>query len=329
MYDPSMRVLTVLELLQARGRLSGEELAARLEVSVRSVQRYIARLQDLGIPVESIRGPGGFYQLKRGFRMAPLMFSSEETFAVLLGLDALQVLGLKDITPAAEGAGAKLERILPPALQQDMNRLRGVLELVPSTWAVASQLSVLLQLAAATAASQCVAATYQNKHGEQRERVLEPLGLLQYQGRWFLGAFCHLRQARRLFRVDRFLRVETFDQHFAPPGFFDMHAFVLQHIRQDDALYEVELLLHMSREQLGQRLSIYGFRVKEVVDAEGQEMLRLSAEVSSLRQLGLELLALNAPFEVYRPTKLREALLTIAEGARLAAYPAELPASEA
>jgi predicted DNA-binding transcriptional regulator YafY len=61
MYDPIMRVLTVLEILQARERVSGTELAERLEVSARTVQRYIARLQDLCVPVESVRGVGGFY----------------------------------------------------------------------------------------------------------------------------------------------------------------------------------------------------------------------------------------------------------------------------
>ena len=50
MYDPIMRVLTVLEILQAREHVSGAELAKRLEVNPRTVQRYIARLQDLCIP---------------------------------------------------------------------------------------------------------------------------------------------------------------------------------------------------------------------------------------------------------------------------------------
>ena len=57
MYDPIMRVLTVLEILQSRDRVSGAELAERLEVNVRTVQRYIARLQDMRIPVESMRSP--------------------------------------------------------------------------------------------------------------------------------------------------------------------------------------------------------------------------------------------------------------------------------
>lgn len=56
MYDPIMRVLTVLEILQAREQVSGTELAERLEVSPRTVQRYIARLQDLCVPVEAVRG---------------------------------------------------------------------------------------------------------------------------------------------------------------------------------------------------------------------------------------------------------------------------------
>ena len=85
MYDPIMRVLTVLEILQAREHVSGAELARRLEVNLRTVQRYVARLQDLCIPVEAMRGVGGHYRLKPGFRLPPLMFTDEEAFALDAG----------------------------------------------------------------------------------------------------------------------------------------------------------------------------------------------------------------------------------------------------
>ena len=62
MYDPIMRVLTVLEILQARDHVTGTELAERLEVDLRTVQRYIVRLKDLSIPIESTRGVGGSYR---------------------------------------------------------------------------------------------------------------------------------------------------------------------------------------------------------------------------------------------------------------------------
>ena len=101
MYDPSMRVLTVLELLQAKEEVSGAELARRLEVSPRTVQRYVARLQDLGIPVEGRRGVGGAYRLRPGFRLPPLMFTGEEALSLSLGLLALHHLGLRELLPAA------------------------------------------------------------------------------------------------------------------------------------------------------------------------------------------------------------------------------------
>ena len=69
MYHPTTRVLAVLELLQARGRLSGPELAERLEVDLRTVRRYVTMLQDLGIPVEAERGRHGGYRLRPGDRI--------------------------------------------------------------------------------------------------------------------------------------------------------------------------------------------------------------------------------------------------------------------
>ena len=69
MHRPTARVLTVLELLQARKRISGVELARRLEVDGRTVRRYVAALQDLGIPVEGERGRYGAYALWRGYKM--------------------------------------------------------------------------------------------------------------------------------------------------------------------------------------------------------------------------------------------------------------------
>ena len=104
MYDPIMRVLTVLELLQARDHVTGAELAERLEVDLRTVQRYIVRLKDLKIPVESSRGVGGAYRLRPGYRLPPLLLTNEEAFALSLGLHSLRQVGLSAFAPATEGA---------------------------------------------------------------------------------------------------------------------------------------------------------------------------------------------------------------------------------
>ena len=72
MYHPTTRVLAVLALLQAHGRMSGSELAQRLEVNIRTLRRYIIMLQDLGIPIEAERGRNGAYVLSAGFKLPQL-----------------------------------------------------------------------------------------------------------------------------------------------------------------------------------------------------------------------------------------------------------------
>ena len=113
MYDPIMRVLMVFEILQARDHVTGAELAERLEVDLRTVQRYMVRLKDLSIPIDSSRGVGGAYRLRAGFRLPPLLLTNEEAFALSLGLRALRQIGLAAFAPATEGALAKLDASCP------------------------------------------------------------------------------------------------------------------------------------------------------------------------------------------------------------------------
>src|SRR5262245_25315554 len=124
MYQPTTRLLTVLELLQARPYLSGAELARRLEVDGRTVRRYVMMLQDMGIPVEATHGRHGGYRLRPGFKLPPLMFTEEEALAVTLGLLGARQMGLAATAPATEGALAKIERVLPLAVGERISGLQ-------------------------------------------------------------------------------------------------------------------------------------------------------------------------------------------------------------
>src|SRR5437762_12074400 len=122
-YQPTTRLLTVLELLQARPQLSGAELARRLEVDGRTVRRYVMMLQDVGIPVEATHGRTGGYRLRPGFKLPPLLFTEEEALAVTLGLLAARRLGLTAAAPATEGALAKIQRVLPVGVAERLHAL--------------------------------------------------------------------------------------------------------------------------------------------------------------------------------------------------------------
>ena len=127
MSHPTIRVLAMLELLQARRQLSGAELAAGLGVDQRTVRRYALRLADLGILVTAERGRYGGYRLLPGHRLPPRMLTDDEAAAVVIGLLAAERLG----QPVAgiSTALAKIQRVLPAMLSERVAALRQTLDL--------------------------------------------------------------------------------------------------------------------------------------------------------------------------------------------------------
>src|SRR6059058_1027139 len=114
MPTPASRLLELLELLQTQPRTTGREIADTLAIDPRTVRRYVAALQELGIHVEGERGVGGGYRLRPGYRLPPLMLGEDEAVAVVLGLIAAGRQGLT----SADGALAKIQRVLPEALRR-------------------------------------------------------------------------------------------------------------------------------------------------------------------------------------------------------------------
>lgn len=246
MYNPSTRLLTILELLQARERVSGPELAARLEVSPRSVRRYITMLQDMGIPVEGERGRYGRYRLRPGYKLPPLMFSDDEAVALTVGLLLLRRSGgLVDVV-TTEGAFAKLDRVLPGAVRGRVMALQDTLVLEPHPAGlhagpvpVVEQLAVLSQ---GVKERRRVGLTY-DKGGRVTERTLDPYAVVQRGPLWHVVGYCHLRRDVRIFRVDRIVKLALQDETFWPPEPFDASDYIGRAFATIPALYTAEVLL--------------------------------------------------------------------------------------
>ena len=228
MYDPIMRVLTVLEVLQARDHVTGAELAERLEVDLRTVQRYIVRLKDLKIPVESSRGVGGAYRLRPGYRLPPLLLTNEEAFALSLGLHSLRQVGLSAFAPATEGALKKLERVLPEALRESI-RTVDVVAIEPGPWVVATPVEHLIRAASAIRTGRRIRFDYQAHDGNATRRHIEPYAVVHTDGRWYLIGYCLSRRALRTFRLDRVGNLESGAGSFRRPANFDAQQHARQH----------------------------------------------------------------------------------------------------
>jgi predicted DNA-binding transcriptional regulator YafY len=308
MYHPTTRVLTVLELLQSHHRLTGPELASRLEVNARTARRYITMLQDMGIPIEAERGRYGAYRLRAGFKLPPMMFSEDEALAVVLGLLAARRLGLAVAAPAAEGALAKIERVLPANLRERLQAVQAslVLDLARSESAPSSD--VVVTMSQAAQAGRRVSMRYRPDRGEETERGFDPYGIVFRQGRWYTVGYCHLRETLRMFRLDRVIELRVEEMPFSRPADFDAAAYVVHALATMPNTWEVEVLLHTTLEEARCHISPIFGTLEEL-----PEGVLLRAHGDHLGWMARELVASGLPLTVRQPPALREELRALAE----------------
>ncbi|TCV92912.1 HTH domain-containing protein [Luteibacter rhizovicinus] len=192
--------------------MPARQLAATLEVSLRTVYRDVADLQLSGVPIEGEAGVG--YVLRKGSDIPPLMFSADELEALVTGTRFVRAFAGERLAREAQSALIKIEAVLPPDLRERSAQSR----IYAPIWrdAFQTRVAVLLdQLHAAIVARSVLCLDYRDGEGRTSVREVEPLCLSFWGGAWTLGSWCRMRQGFRNFRPDRIdaCRVsgETFD----------------------------------------------------------------------------------------------------------------------
>ncbi|MGB6828140.1 MAG: YafY family protein [Terracidiphilus sp.] len=314
MYDPIMRVLTVLEVLQARDFVSGAELAERLEVDLRTVQRYIVRLKDLSIPVESSRGVGGAYRLKPGFRLPPLLLTNEEAFALSLGLHSLRQVGLSGFAPATEAAIAKLRRVLPEALRESIGTVDDVVAIEPGPWVVTTSVESLIRAASAIRIGRRIRFDYRSHDGTATRRQIEPYAVMHTDGRWYLIGYCLTRKALRTFRLDRTSNLAMSAGTFKRPADFDARRHMQQSMPFVQSVYQVDAWIDMPIEEAQQNFATWRVALEE---EDGGTRVRCGRD--RLEMFAAMLLSMGRRIVVHSPEELRETFKELARQATRAA----------
>lgn len=302
MAQPTTRILTVLELLQANHRLSGEDLARRLDVDVRTIRRDVTRLVDLGIPVLAERGRYGGYRLMPGYKLPPLMLTDSEAVAVLLGLQAGKQIGLTTTAPAVESALAKLHRVLPAALAE---RALGVQESLGFTSTAREptgvETGVLLTLGEAARRRRRVRLRYRGWKGEETERELDAYGLVFHSGRWYVAGHDHRSGSVRTFRVDRVAAAALGTVEFARPEAFDAVRHVVESLASVPYTWEVEVVFDARLAEVRRRIPASSATLEETPDG-----VRLVGRAEKLDGMARLLAGMDWPFRVVRPEELRD-----------------------
>jgi predicted DNA-binding transcriptional regulator YafY len=310
---PTSRLLALLELLQEQPLITGREIGRRLEIGPRTVRRYIASLDALGIPVEGQRGVGGGYRIRPGYRLPPLMLTNDEAVVVSLGLLAAGRLGLDSEQDAAEGARTKLHRVLPTTLRRQVEALETSLGFTaPPLAGVPAQTEAMLELADAIARHRRVRLDYLSHEGVRSQRRVSPFGLVVHKGRWYLAAHDHDRGELRTFRVDRVDRLGLIDGALQdPPADFDAVAYVSSSLARVPWTWEVDVLLELPPDVVRRRIS------STLAELEAAGLgTRLQMRASSLDWVAALLAGLDCDFTIRRPDELRDRVLALARRLR-------------
>lgn len=257
----------MLGLLQSRIDWSGAELAAQLGVTDRTVRKDIARLRELGYPVDALRGPGGRYRLGAGAKLPPLLLDEDEAVAVAVGLRA--ATGMAGFEETGGRALTKLEQVLPDKLRRRLAALREATSAGPvntdsNVEDPVVDPALLNELAAAIRDHQGLRCDYR---GERRE--IEPYHLVGWQRRWYLVGRDPVTGTWAPYRVD-WLRLHIpGGRRFAPipfPG--DLTAFVVREVARTGWAFHVRIRVHAPAEQVLARINPAVGTVEAVSDTE-------------------------------------------------------------
>ncbi|MFD8002565.1 helix-turn-helix transcriptional regulator [Streptomyces mirabilis] len=310
----SSRLVSILLLLQTRGRMTAADLAEELDVSVRTVYRDVEALSAAGVPLYGDAGHAGGYRLLDGYRTRLTGLTEGEAEALFLaGVPGPAAeLGLGPVLAAAQ---LKVRAALPRELRTHADRISGRFHLdAPGWYADADDTPYLPAVADAVWNARVVHVLYRRwREPTDVRRRLEPYGLVLKAGRWYVVA----GPGPRTFRVDQILELTSTEEEFSCPETFDLAAYWTVYQQEfHDRLHRAEAVIRIAP---GTVLTVPAARAAEVggrVDQDG--WTRAIVPIESIDQAHDAFLGLGAAIEVLEPAELRERIArTVAALARL------------
>jgi predicted DNA-binding transcriptional regulator YafY len=213
------RLLSALLLLQAHGRLSGRQLAERLEVSARTVHRDMEALSASGVPIFALRGAQGGWQLDENWRTQVPGLDEVELRALLMAQP--RVIGDSRLAAAAERALGKLMAAMPGGMREQAASIRQRLYVDTAAWRGSSEnLEMLPVVQEAVSRDRKLRLQYRKQGGERSVRVVDPLGLVAKGTTWYLVA--QTANGLRTFRVSRIESAKVLEKPCERPPNFDL-----------------------------------------------------------------------------------------------------------
>ena len=306
--SPTARALLALETIQNNPGITARQLGGRLGVTERAARRYVAILREADLPIESVSGPYGGYQVGRGLRLPPLTFTAAEGMGLVMAV----LEGHRDAADPADLVGsalAKIVRVLPEPVAGPVRAFRAA-----AAPASSDRSRVSPELTGRLIESCTAARRLRLVYRVAADHVMEvdPWAVVLRHSRWYLLCWSHTRAARRVLRVDKIVMAEALPDTFTPPPGLDALGALEEHLSQGWT-YPVDVLVYATVEETSRWLPRSLGRLEP--DEAGRTRLRASTDEPGW--YAGRLAAIPMPFRVLASPELRAA--TAALGRRLLA----------
>ncbi|MEV4013249.1 YafY family protein [Nonomuraea angiospora] len=311
------RLVSILLLLQTRGRMTAQDLAERLEVSVRTIYRDVESLHSAGIPLYGDAGPKGGYQLLDGYRTRLTGLTADEAESLFLaGLPGPAAeLGLGAVVTAAQ---LKLMAALPVELRDRAGRIQERFHLDAPTWYRDQEpVTYLPAVADAVWNERRIQVRYRRwKAPQEVERRLDPYGLVVKAGRWYLVA--RAGEDVRTYRVSQILDLHPLPEGFTRPDGFDLAAYWQGYLAEFEArLRRGEAVLRLSPrgvERVPDLMTpgVVAAARESAQPPDEEGWTRVTVPIESIEHALAEFLRLGTDVEVLAPAELRDRMAATA-----------------
>jgi predicted DNA-binding transcriptional regulator YafY len=295
------RLLSILLLLQTHGRMTGRQLAKRLEVSQRTIHRDMEALGAAGIPVVGERGVGGGWELIEGFRTSLTALSESEVNALFVTKPA-RVLADLHLDKASDAAVVKMLSVLPEVHRRNAELTRQRIHIDVTGWKHSSEpVTILPVLQDALWRDRRLRMTYDRGDGPT-ERVVAPLGLVAKGSVWYLVAA--IDADVRSYRVSRIAAAEVLNESFVRPPEFDLAAFWERSSAQfREKLPRVDVIIRADVDVIPALRTMVRFGAVDGIEGE-QVRMHFDNEDAARHSL----VGFGASVEVIAPQSLRDAI---------------------
>jgi predicted DNA-binding transcriptional regulator YafY len=297
------RLLAMMLLLQARGKMTTQALAEALEVSRRTILRDIGALSIAGVPIYAEGGHGGGVTLDERYRTTLTGLTEAETLTLFVSgfPNMLQDLGFRD---RAQQTLLKLAAALPDPHRHAVDQFRQRVHIDPVWWRNEEIPPFWDVLQQGVFEARLLNVTYERFDGSVVERTLEPYSLVAKAGVWYLVA----RRERefRTYRVSRLRAAELLDAHFARSEDFDLAAYWSEHTEQISAQMAPYAFTVQCNESGLAFLRRHTLELDASADTVGRYTVQL--RVASVEEAKMLVFGLGADGMVLAPPELQDAV---------------------